>query len=176
MKRSKAQKAALTGILAAQAVALSFLEGLLPTSAFLPPGVKPGFSNIVTMFCAETLGAGYAFGITLIKSLFAFLTRGVTAGFMSLAGGLLSTAVTCVLVKVKSKEIGYIGIAVPSAVCHNGAQLAVCIFITGTPEMVTYAPVLLISALLAGVLTGILLKAIMPVLIKQNNYFSKGVV
>ena len=52
----KARKTALLGILCAQAIALSFLESLIPALPFLPPGAKPGFSNIVTMFAVLTLG------------------------------------------------------------------------------------------------------------------------
>ena len=38
----KARKTALLGILCAQAIALSFLENLIPSLPFLPPGAKPG--------------------------------------------------------------------------------------------------------------------------------------
>lgn len=87
----KARKTALLGILCAQAIALSFLENLIPSLPFLPPGAKPGFSNIVTMFTVLTLGLPQAMCITVFKALFALMTRGATAFFMSLAGGVLST-------------------------------------------------------------------------------------
>ena len=104
--KTKTQKIALTGVLAAQALALSFLENLLPALPFLPPGVKLGLSNIVTMFCAGSLGFTTAFCVTVIKSLFVFLTRGATAFFMSLGGGLLSTLAMCLMIKfVKNKSI-----------------------------------------------------------------------
>ena len=48
MKRVSAT-VALTGLLAALALALSFLEGLLPPLPFLTPGAKLGLSNIFTM-------------------------------------------------------------------------------------------------------------------------------
>ena len=87
----KARKTALLGILCAQAIALSFLESLIPALPFLPPGAKPGFSNIVTMFAVLTFGLPQAMCITVFKALFALATRGATAFFMSLAGGVLST-------------------------------------------------------------------------------------
>lgn len=174
-EKNVAKVTALTAILSAQAIAISFLESLIPMSAFMPPGAKLGLSNIVTMFCAETLGAGYAFSITIFKSLFAFITRGATAGLMSLAGGITSTILMCLLVKIKRFEVGYIGIAVPSAICHNASQLLVSIFISGTPEIILYSPILLITSVLSGILTGITLKLIVPVLIKQKKYFYKEV-
>lgn len=159
----------------AQAIAISFLEGLIPTSAFLPPGAKLGFSNVVTMFCIETLSFPCALCVVVFKALFALLTRGVTAGIMSFCGGLFSACATYMLMKPKKLDIGYIGIAVCSAVCHNAAQLLVSVIITGTPAVVLYAPVLFVSSAATGVLTGVLLKTVMPVLYKQNKIFTKGV-
>ena len=79
MKRVSAT-VALTGLLAALALALSFLEGLLPPLPFLPPGAKLGLSNIVTMYAAGTLGLPYAVFLALLKGGFALLTRGAVAG------------------------------------------------------------------------------------------------
>lgn len=174
-RKSLTQKTALAALMCAQAIAISFLEGLIPTSAFLPPGAKLGFSNVVTMFCVETLSLPYALGVTFFKALFALLTRGVTAGIMSFCGGLFSTLAAFGLCRLKKLDIGHIGIAVCSAVCHNAAQLAVSVVISGTPAIVLYAPVLFASSAVAGIMTGIMLKAVMPVLKKQNHIFSKGV-
>ncbi len=171
--KTKTQKIALLGILGAQALTLSFLENLLPSLPFLPPGVKPGLSNIVTMFTAGTMGFFPALAVTLIKSLFALLTRGVTAFFMSLGGGLLSTIAMSLMIRFVKDKAGYIGIAVISSLCHNLGQLAVSIIITKTTAMINYAPVLLISGIVMGIITGIVLKAVMPLLMKQSKYFTE---
>ncbi|MBQ1895476.1 MAG: Gx transporter family protein, partial [Clostridia bacterium] len=92
---------ALLGVLGAEALALSFLENFIPAVPGLPPGAKPGFANIVTMFTASTMGFLPALAITVLKSLFAFVTRGATAGMMSFAGGLLSTIVMVLLLRLK---------------------------------------------------------------------------
>ena len=65
MKQSSpASKAALLGILCAVAVALSFLEGLLPA---LPiPGAKLGLSNIVTMYALSALGLPAALAVAAL--------------------------------------------------------------------------------------------------------------
>ena len=54
--KTKSYKAAFTGIAAAVAITLSFLEGLIPTAAFMPPGAKAGFSNIAVMYCLFYMG------------------------------------------------------------------------------------------------------------------------
>ena len=50
--KNNTYKIALFGVLSAVALTLSYLEGLIPTVAFMPPGAKMGFSNIATMFAA----------------------------------------------------------------------------------------------------------------------------
>ena len=67
-------------MLCAQAIALGWLESLLPAVPWLPPGAKPGLANIIIMFAAGNLGLGWAAVLALVKAGFAFVTRGVTAG------------------------------------------------------------------------------------------------
>lgn len=147
----------------ALALALSYLEALIPAFPGFPPGAKPGLSNIVTMFMANSVGPGYAFFITLVKGIFSGITRGATAMLMSLSGGILSTVAACVLFKLAKNKIGYIGIGIICAVCHNIGQLAAACLISGTASLIWgYGPMLLIFAIVTGFLTGAILKAVMP--------------
>lgn len=167
MKKDKnlTRKIALTGIMCALALALSYLETLIPAYPGFPPGAKPGLSNIVTMFMAGGAGPLYAFFITVIKGLFAGVTRGFTAMLMSLSGGILSTAAACLLFRFAKNKLGYIGISIVCAVCHNIGQLAAACIISGTASLVVgYGPLLLIFAVVTGLLTGAILKAVMPAL------------
>ena len=154
----KARKTALLGILCAQAIALSFLENLIPSLPFLPPGAKPGFSNIVTMFTVLTLGLPQAMCITVFKALFALMTRGATAFFMSLAGGVLSTLAMWAATKIKSDPFGL---------------LAAAAVLTGTGAVLGYAPALLIFSLITGAVTGTVLRIVMPALEKQTRFIIK---
>ena len=143
------------------AITLSFLEGLIPTAAFMPPGAKAGFSNIAVMFAASEFGLIPALSVTLLKSLFVFLTRGATAFFMSLAGGVLSTVVMYLLFRF-SKNAGYIEIGILSALAHNAGQFSVAAIMVSGESVIGYAPVLLLSALVTGAVTGSILRAVMP--------------
>ena len=172
--RNIAKRTALTGVLAAQALALSFLESLIPVAAGFPPGAKPGFSNIVVMFAAGTLSIPETAAITLIKAVFAGITRGFTAFFMSLAGGILSTAAAILLMRAEKLKLGYIGIGIICAVCHNIGQLCTASVISGTPKLfISYGPFLLLAAMLTGFLTGTILKYVMPALEKQTKFILK---
>ena len=165
------QKIALLGILGAQALVLSWLESLLPPFPVLPPGAKPGLSNIVTMFTALSFGFPEAMAVTLLKAAFAGLTRGLTAGCMSLAGGALSTVVLCLLLRMKRKPFGLSGISVLCALSHNTGQLCVAAALTGSSGIFYMAPLLLLFSVGTGLVTGLLLTAVMPVLEKQRYSF-----
>ncbi|MBQ8227702.1 MAG: Gx transporter family protein [Clostridia bacterium] len=169
------QNLALVGILSAQAIALSYLESLIPAIPGFPPGAKPGLSNIVTMFSAGALGIWQTIYITFAKAIFAGVTRGLTAFLTSLAGGLLSTVVALILLQNKNNKLGYVGIGIICAVCHNIGQLCVACFISGTPELFTsYGPFLLLAAGVTGFLTGTILKYVMPALEKQMKFIIKS--
>ena len=161
--KNNTYKIALFGVLSAVALTLSYLEGLIPTVAFMPPGAKMGFSNIATMFAASSMGIVSALAITFIKALFAGITRGVTAFFMSLRGGILSTVTMYLLFKL-SKKTGYMAIGIICALVHNFGQLIVAIITAGNLSVLGYAPVLLISGTVTGAVTGTVLRAVMPAL------------
>ncbi len=161
--KNNTYKIALFGVLSAVALTLSYLEGLIPTVAFMPPGAKMGFSNIATMFAASSMGLVSALAITFIKALFAGITRGVTAFFMSLCGGILSTVTMYLLFKL-SKKTGYMAIGIICALVHNFGQLIVAIITAGNLSVLGYAPVLLISGTVTGAVTGTVLRAVMPAL------------
>lgn len=97
--KSKSGRVAFTALLAALALALSFLEGLLPPLPMMPPGAKLGLSNLATMYAAGSLGLPSALFLAVFKGAFALVTRGGMAGLMSLSGGVVSTVVMWLLLK-----------------------------------------------------------------------------
>ncbi|MDR3344219.1 MAG: Gx transporter family protein [Oscillospiraceae bacterium] len=163
-KASPAAKPALLGIMGALALALSFLESLLPPMPYMPPGTKPGLSNVAVLFTAHALGWKEAFAVALLKAAFAGATRGVTAGLLSLAGGVLSTAALCLL--LRQEKLGLIGVCVICAVCHNSGQLAAACLLTGTARLFAAVPLLLLFSLAAGIVTGCISRSVLPALTK----------
>lgn len=168
--KSKTNKITLLSLFGAIALVLSFLEStLVPDIPFLPVGTKPGLSNIVTMYTASLFGFGGAVYITLIKVIFAFLTRGASAALMSFCGGILSTLVLCIMIKYEGKIFSFIGIGVVCAICHNMGQLFCAAFISGTSSLISYGKYLMIFALITGFVTGSVLTVIMPRLKKLKE-------
>lgn len=158
----KARVVCLFGVLGALALVLGAAENVLfPNVAFLPAGAKLGLSNVVTMFAASLSGFFGALYITLLKAGFAFVTRGAVAGLMSLCGGVLSTAVLCLLIKKEGKTLSFVGLGVLCAVFHNLGQLLCACFLSGA-AMLGYGKYLLLFAIVSGSLTGVMLNAVMP--------------
>lgn len=157
------------GLLFALMSALSFLESMLTPWLGLPPGVKIGLANIVVMYALLCLGKGSALTLTALKSLFVLLTRGVTAGALSLGGGMLAFLVMTLLHGPKHKASLFI-LSASSAIAHNLGQLLVLKLLMRSVYTLYYMPILLVSGLVMGSLTVCCLKAMVPAL-KKLGYW-----
>lgn len=154
----KTRHIALSGLLFALAMALSFIEGTLVIPGLLP-GMKLGLANIVVMYALFFMGPRQALVLDVLKALFVFLVSGFTAGFLSLCGGLLSLAVMWVL---------YYLLPVCCALAHNVGQLLGAGVIISSSLSLYYAPVMLVLGLVMGALTSVTLRALLPALGKMG--------
>ena len=143
MRYTKAKEVALLGVLFALAMALSFMESALTPLLGLLPAMKLGLSNVVVMF--------------------ALLTRGVTAGFLSLCGGGASFAVLCLLLAWPRPVTGFI-FSVCGALAHNIGQLCGAAVLLSDHMALAYAPVLLCAGTVVGSLTWAVSRAVFPAL------------
>ena len=168
MRSQKARETAWTGMLFALAIALSYLESLVSPLLGLMPAIKLGLSNIVVMYALLFLRTRTALLLVVLKALFAFLTRGATAGFLSLCGGALSLAVMLQL-----PVSGYIFCA-GSALAHNLGQLAGAAVLLSSAMALGYAPVLLAAGLIVGGISCILSRALFAALPKQAGRQYRG--
>lgn len=150
-----------TAMLSAVALVLSVFENMLPPLPFVLPGMKLGISNLAVMLSLEICPLPCALGIVTVKGLFALLQRGVTAFFMSTAGGILSTLGMYLLIKQKKVLFGCFGIGVWGAFLHNCGQLMVSYIIVSDAVFV-YFPVLVCASLVTGSLTGLVYYVMLP--------------
>ena len=146
-RNCKVKRLALMGLLFALAMALSFLESLLPALPMLPPGIRLGLSNIVTMY-----------------ALFVLLPRGAVAAAMSASGGIASVTVMLLLSLLPGIRRQYLLLSVFGGTAHNVGQLIAARFIISNQYVWYYLPVLLAAGLLMGAITGMALRVVMPYL------------
>ena len=166
MRNQKARETAFTGMLFALAMTLSFLESLVSPLLGLMPAMKLGLANIVVMYALVFLRGRTALMLVLLKALFSFLTRGATAGFLSLCGGLVSLLVMWLLYDVLPVRPTWFILSVCGALGHNIGQLIGASFVLSSALSLYYAPVMLILGLIMGAVTSITLRAILPAMAK----------
>ncbi|MBR1747412.1 MAG: Gx transporter family protein [Clostridia bacterium] len=154
MKRLSAKRIAFDGILTAVALVLHVVEQLVPLPIPVP-GVKLGLANVTTLFAAFAFGPVDAGIILLVRIFLGSLFSGQVTGLLySLAGGSLCYLVTILLRRVLSdRQMWFCGIA--GAIFHNIGQIIVAVFLTSTPEITYYLPVLIVAGTLTGLFTGL---------------------
>jgi heptaprenyl diphosphate synthase len=162
-KKRDAKRVALLGLLFALAIVLSLVESMLPVPGL--PGVRLGLSNIVVMFALLNLRKWDALFIVILKALFVMLTRGPVAGLLSLSGGLLALAIMLLLLLLRKEKATYLLISISGAVFHNIGQIATASIIMRT-ALWPYLPVLLVSGIVTGFATSVLLKLTSPVFLR----------
>lgn len=138
----------------ALAFVLSYIEFLLPINLAIP-GIKLGLANLVIIVSLYTLGASWAFPLSLVRILLTGLTFGNPASMIySLSGGMLSLAI--MVVAKRCKLFSVTGVSVLGGVFHNVGQILAAILVVETASLLYYLPVLILSGTVAGVLIGIL--------------------
>lgn len=170
MKNSKAHQTALTGMYAAIAIVLSYIEMLLPINIGIP-GAKPGFANIIVVFALLSVGGMNAFIINVIRIIIIGMMFGniVSIGF-SVCGALFSMGAMLLVKKIKN--IHPLGISIFGAVFHNlGQILAACFFIK-TYSVLYYLPFLIIAGIISGIIIGIVSGLILSRLEKYKELYS----
>jgi heptaprenyl diphosphate synthase len=156
---------ALAAVLLAVTIVLSWAEtALLPA---LPTGIRLGLSNITIMTAVIFIGPKTGFALTVLKSGFVLLTRGLFAGLMSLSGGVLAFIVIVLL--LKKTDAGYVFVSVTAAIAHIIGQLILSSIITESVYVFAYAPFLLIASVASGILTGVITDGVVKILLKIKN-------
>lgn len=157
-----AHKVALMGLLFAAALSLSFLEDMLPVLPMLPPGFKLGLSNIITMYTLMILGSRQGWIMVFLKSGFVLITRGAVAGGMSLTGGVVSVMVMLLILRVLRDRKDYLILSIFGAAAHNIGQILLAATLLGTTLVFTYLPVVLLTGIIMGLITGKIFQIIFP--------------
>lgn len=153
---SKSKRIALCGVLTALALALSLAERMIPLELVVPiPGIKLGLANVVTMFALLFLSFREASAILFCRVTLASVFAGsITAFSFSLLGGFLALMTTWLLLHWRGRWFSMYGISAAAAAMHNVGQVAAAIAVMQSFNVIAYLPLLLISSIPMGLLTG----------------------
>ncbi len=154
MRRSSAQRIALSGLLTSLMLVFGLIERQFPITAAVP-GVKLGLANSVLLYSLYMLDIRQTVVLMLLKALMSWLIyTNMNAMFYSLAGGALS--VLAMVLLSRAKGVSILGVSAMGAVFFNVGQILMAVVMLGTWQLlVSYLPILMVSGVITGILTGI---------------------
>lgn len=148
-----ARRIAVLSVLTAMGLIMFMVESLFPP-LFLP-GAKMGLSNIFSLLTLFVLGPTEAFILVVVRTtLGSVFTGNISTLMYSMTAGLVSVAVSAVLVEFAYPRTSIVAISVVAAVMHNVAQNVVFCLVSNTPEMFAYMPWLALIGVVAGIIVG----------------------
>ena len=156
----KVRKIALLGVITAATIVIAIAESFIPSIGI--PGVKLGLANIMILITLYELGILEALGISIVRVLVVSLVRGtfLSMGFlMSLTGAAFSLGIMILLYLV-IKQFSIIGVSVVGSLFHVFGQMLIASIYLGTTFVIYYLPIVSISAIITGVLVGVIAKLI----------------
>ena len=155
MINKRTRRLARISILVSMAVLLNLLETIIPIPVPIP-GVKLGLANIVTLVAIPLAGPADTITVVILRCLISSLMYGGPYWLVfSLCGGLLSVLVMILAYRFLFNYLSMIGISILGAVTHNIGQILAACILTGDIYIMALLPVLLISAVVTGSLTGL---------------------
>lgn len=144
------------GLLTAMALMLGYFERFIPIAPGIP-GIKLGLANTVLLYAVYLMDTKSAWLLMCAKVLLSgFLFAGLSGMLYSFAGGILSLGAMLLLHRIK--DVSPIGVSVGGAVCHNIGQITAACMVVQSRAVLSYLPVLMVSAVITGVLTGVIAK------------------
>ena len=153
-KRKTTYRIAACGLLAAMSLGIYALESILPP-LFPIPGLKPGLSNVITLFALRRFGkkeAGIVLFVRILLS--ALLFGGAISLVYSLLGGAAALCIEIITNAILKGRHLYLTGAF-GGLFHNAGQLIAALIIMRTAAVLAYTPYLAIAGILAGLFTGL---------------------
>lgn len=153
-------KITMLGVLSAITIVIAIAESFIPSIGI--PGVKLGLANIVILIVLFEIGILEAIIINFIRVIIVALVRGtfLSMGFlMSLTGAFMSLGVM-ILFYLLIKKFSIIGVSVIGSIFHVTGQILIAMIYLGTVYVIYYLPIIMVSAILTGVLVGVIARLI----------------
>ena len=140
-------------LLCAIALTIFMLEAQIPPVVPLQ-GIKLGLANIVTVFAVFVLGPGEAAQILFGRIFLGAVFGNFGTIFYSVGGGLCAIGMTILLRRVLTKKQIWVA-GILGAISHSVGQMAVAIFMLGTPSIIVWLPVMVCVSIITGFFTGL---------------------
>lgn len=148
----KSQKLAFLGIFSTVAIIFGYVESLIPVFVGIP-GIKLGLANLAILFVLHRYTMKEAAAVSIIRILMiGFMFGNLFSILYSMAGAALSMTVMTIL--LRKTDFSLMGVSVAGGVTHNIGQLIIAMCIVESTSLIFYAPALLVSGVITGLLIG----------------------
>lgn len=160
--RFSAKKIAMLALFSALGLIVFIIENQFPP--LFVPGAKMGLANIFSLAALILYGPIEALVVVAVRTVLGSLFAGnVSMLLYSLTGGVISLALSAILIYIAYPRVSILAVSVAAAVLHNIVQNAVFVLVTGTSLMFSYMPYLA----LIGVLSGAIVGAVVTIIFKK---------
>ena len=151
--RFTAKKIAVLALLTGLSLITFIIESLFPSMVI--PGAKPGLANIFSLAALIMYSPIEAFIVVAVRTLLGALYAGnFSALLYSFTGGIVSMAVSSVLLYLVHPRVSVMAVSVAAAVAHNITQNVVFVFLSGSVLMFGYMPYLVLLGIISGAVVG----------------------
>lgn len=151
--KNAAKKIAVLAILTALSLITFIVESLFPP--LIIPGAKMGLANVFSFAALIMYSPIEAFAIVAIRTVLGAVYAGnFSAVLYSFTGGMVSMAVSSLLMYLAHPRVSVMATSVAAAVAHNITQNVVFVFLAGSALMFGYMPYLILLGILSGAIVG----------------------
>lgn len=158
-RTDKLRKTVFLSLCIVFAVALNFLENLIPTSSIVP-GIKIGISNIVVLAVIYIYSLKEGLMCAFLKSVIITLLGGNLSSFIySISGGFFASLSMGILKRFKI--LSPMGVSMAGSFFHITAQITVAFFSLGSYTVFYYYPYLIFFGTISGIINGYLVKLLL---------------
>lgn len=145
-------KLAYLGLFSAVAIIFGYVESLIPFFMGIP-GIKLGLANLAVLFLLQKYSVKEAALVSVVRILvIGFMFGNLFSILYSLAGAFLSLTVMTLM--IKKTDFSLIGVSVAGGIAHNVGQLIIAMLTVSSLNLIYYAPALLISGVITGIVIG----------------------
>ena len=151
--RSRSRNICICAAFSAIGILVAYLESFIVLPVRIP-GIRIGIANIVTLIALYLMGPVYAAVILIVRvALSALLFGSLTSFVYSISGAFLAFLS---MIVVKRSGFSICCVSVTGAVFHNTGQILAASVIVSNRYVFMYLPVLVLTAVIFGMLTGVL--------------------
>ena len=148
-----AKKTAVLAMFTGLSLMMFLIESLFPPLVL--PGAKMGLANIFSFAALIMYSPLEAFLVVIVRTgLGAIFSGNVSVLLFSFSGGMVSMAVSSLLMYTAYPKISVMAVSITAAVAHNVTQNAVFALMSGSLLMFGYMPYLILLGILAGAIVG----------------------